>query len=131
MLFDLGSAVLRPADKPKIAEAVEDREGAPGRPRSAWSAKPTSWATRTRTPSWRSERSQAVAGELIRAGYPAKDIVIAADPEAFGNMSFGGNDASEKDRRVTILFALERFRAMPSASDELDRRADPSLAQDG
>jgi outer membrane protein OmpA-like peptidoglycan-associated protein len=49
-------------------------------------------------------RSQAVASELVRAGYPAKDVVIASNPEAFGNMSFGANDASEKDRRVTILF---------------------------
>ena len=49
-------------------------------------------------------RSQAVAGELVRAGYPAKDVIIASNPEAFGNMSFGGNDASEKDRRVTIMF---------------------------
>jgi hypothetical protein len=29
--------------------------------------------------------------------------VIASNPEAFGNMSLGGNDASEKDRRVTII----------------------------
>ena len=33
------------------------------------------------------QRSQAVASELIKAGYPAKDVVIASNPEAFGNMS--------------------------------------------
>jgi outer membrane protein OmpA-like peptidoglycan-associated protein len=49
-------------------------------------------------------RSQAVASELIHAGYPAQKVVIASNPEAFGNMSFGGEDASTKDRRVTILF---------------------------
>ena len=52
-----------------------------------------------------SSANQAVASELIRAGYPAQNVVIASNPEAFGNMSFGGNDASEKDRRVTILFS--------------------------
>ena len=44
-----------------------------------------------------------LASELIRAGYPAKDVVIASNPEAFGNMSLGSSDASEKDRRVTII----------------------------
>jgi hypothetical protein len=29
--------------------------------------------------------------------------VIASNPEAFGNMSFGDSNASEKDRRVTII----------------------------
>jgi len=42
-------------------------------------------------------------GELIRAGYPAKDVIIAVNPEAFGNLSFGGNDASVKDRRAIIV----------------------------
>ena len=49
------------------------------------------------------QRSQAVANELIKAGYPAKNVIIASNPEAFGNMSFGGSDASVKDRRVTII----------------------------
>ena len=31
--------------------------------------------------------------------------MIAADPEAFGNMSLGSLDAQEKDRKVTILFS--------------------------
>jgi len=50
-------------------------------------------------------RSKAVAVELVNAGIPAKDIVIAADPEAFGNLSLGNLDAQEKDRKVTILFS--------------------------
>ena len=49
------------------------------------------------------QRSQAVAGELIKAACPAKDVIIASNPEAFGNMSFGGYDASEKARRMTII----------------------------
>ena len=57
-------------------------------------------------------RSQAVAGELIRAGYPAKDVIIAANPEAFGNLSFGSNDASfatpskRTSRAVTLTVAI-------------------------
>ena len=30
--------------------------------------------------------------------------MIATNPEAFGNSSFGAKDAQEKDRRVTIVF---------------------------
>ena len=104
VLFDLGSAHVRPADKPKIAEAVKtakDRQvtsiclvgHTDKRGDKALNAKLAR------------ERSQAVAAELIHAGYPANHIVIAADPEAFGNMSLGSSDASEKDRRVTILFS--------------------------
>ena len=32
-------------------------------------------------------------------------LTADADPEAFGNMSLGRRDASEEDRRVTILFS--------------------------
>ena len=104
LLFDLGSAHVRPADKPKIAEAVK----------TATDRQVTSiclvghtdkLGDKTLNAKLARERSQAVAAELIHAGYPANHIVIAADPEAFGNMSLGGSDASEKDRRVTILFS--------------------------
>ena len=104
VLFDLGSAHVRAADKPKIADAVKT-----AKERQVTSVclightdKLGDKAVNARLAR---ERSQAVAAELIRAGYPAKDIVIAADPEAFGNMSLGNSDASEKDRKVTILFA--------------------------
>jgi outer membrane protein OmpA-like peptidoglycan-associated protein len=50
-------------------------------------------------------RAQAVAAEMIRDGYPGKNITIVADPEAFGNMSFGNENASEIDRKVTIFYA--------------------------
>jgi len=33
-----------------------------------------------------------------------ENVVIAANPEAFGNESLGGADAQMKDRRVTIVF---------------------------
>jgi outer membrane protein OmpA-like peptidoglycan-associated protein len=49
-------------------------------------------------------RSQAVAAQMVRDGLAADKIVIAANPEAFGNLSFGSRDAQEKDRRVTIIF---------------------------
>jgi outer membrane protein OmpA-like peptidoglycan-associated protein len=104
ILFDLGSAHVRAADKPKIAEAVKTAKD-----RQVTSVclvgHTDKLGDKALNAKLARERSQAVAAELIRAGYPAKDIVIAADPEAFGNMSLGSSDASEKDRKVTILFS--------------------------
>ena len=34
----------------------------------------------------------------------AQSVVIAGNPEAFGNQSLGTSDAQVKDRRVTIVF---------------------------
>ncbi len=104
ILFDLASAHVRPADKPKIAEAVKtakDRQVS----QLCLLGHTDKLGDKTYNAKLARERAQAVAAELVRAGYPAKDIVIAADPEAFGNMSLGSRDASEQDRRVTILFA--------------------------
>lgn len=104
LLFDLGSAHVRAADKPKIAEAVKTAKD-----RQVTSiclvGHTDKLGDKALNAKLARERSQAVAAELIRDGYPAKDIVIAADPEAFGNMSLGNSDASEKDRKVTILFS--------------------------
>ena len=50
-------------------------------------------------------RAQAVAAQMIHDGYPGKNITIVADPEAFGNMSLGKENASEIDRKVTIFYA--------------------------
>ena len=95
---------MRPVEKPKIAEAVK----------AAKSRQVTSLCVVGHTDKLGDkalnaklarERSQAIAAELIRDGYPANHIVIAADPEAFGDMSLGTSNASEKDRRVTILFS--------------------------
>jgi outer membrane protein OmpA-like peptidoglycan-associated protein len=103
-LFDLGSAHVRPADKPKIAEAVKTAKD-----RQVTSiclvGHTDKLGDKALNAKLARERSQAVAAELIHAGYPANHIVIAADPEAFGDMSLGSSDASEKDRRVTILFS--------------------------
>jgi outer membrane protein OmpA-like peptidoglycan-associated protein len=104
LLFDLGSAHVRPVDKPKIAEAVKTAKD-----RQVTSiclvGHTDKLGDKALNAKLARERSQAVAAELIHAGYPADHIVIAADPEAFGNMSLGSSDASEKDRRVTILFS--------------------------
>ena len=104
LLFDLGSAHVRPADKPKIAEAVKTAKD-----RQVTSiclvGHTDKLGDKALNAKLARERSQAVAAELIHAGYPANHIVIAADPEAFGDMSLGSSDASEKDRRVTIVFS--------------------------
>ena len=104
VLFDLGSAHVRPADKPTIVEAV-----ATAKARQVTSicliGHTDKLGDKALNAKLARERSQAVAVELIHAGYPANDIVIAADPEAFGDMSLGSSDSSEKDRKVTILFA--------------------------
>jgi outer membrane protein OmpA-like peptidoglycan-associated protein len=104
LLFDLGSAHVRPADKPKIAEAVKTAKD-----RQVTSiclvGHTDKLGDKALNAKLARERSQAVAADLIHAGYPANHIVIAADPEAFGNMSLGSSHASEKDRRVTILFS--------------------------
>ena len=104
LLFDLGSAHVRPADKPKIAEAVKTAKD-----RQVTSiclvGHTDKLGDKALNAKLARERSQAVAAELIHAGFPANHIVIAADPEAFGDMSLGSSDASEKDRRVTSLFS--------------------------
>ena len=103
VLFDLGSAVLKPEAKPIIAEAA-----ATAKARKAVKVCIVGQTDKLGDKAMNAKlalaRSQAVAAELVRAGYPAKDVIIASNPEAFGNMSLGGSDASEKDRRVTIVF---------------------------
>ena len=103
VLFDLGSAALKPEAKPIIAEAA-----ATAKARKAVKVCIVGQTDKLGDKAMNAKlalaRSQAVAGELIRAGYPAKDVIIASNPEAFGNMSLGSSDASEKDRRVTIIF---------------------------
>jgi outer membrane protein OmpA-like peptidoglycan-associated protein len=102
VLFDLGSAVVKPEYKATIAEAAKtakDRQAT----KVCLVGQTDKLGDKNYNAKLAQQRSQAVAGELIRAGYPAQNIVIASNPEAFGNMSFGSNDASEKDRRVTII----------------------------
>jgi outer membrane protein OmpA-like peptidoglycan-associated protein len=97
-----GSAVLKPEFKPAIAQAA-----ATAKARKAIKVCVLGETDKLGDKNYNAKlaqaRAQAVAGELIRAGYPAKDVIIAVNPEAFGNLSFGGNDASVKDRRAIIV----------------------------
>ena len=102
VLFDLGSAVVKPEARATIAEAAKtakDRQAT----KVCIVGQTDKLGDKNYNAKLAQQRSQAVAGELIKAGYPAKDVIIASNPEAFGNMSFGGSDASVKDRRVTII----------------------------
>ena len=102
VLFDLGSAVVKPEARATIAEAAKtakDRQAT----KVCIVGQTDKLGDKNYNAKLAQQRSQAVASELIKAGYPAKNVIIASNPEAFGNMSFGGNDASVKDRRVTII----------------------------
>ena len=102
VLFDLGSAVVKPEYKATIAEAAKtakDRQAT----KVCIVGQTDKLGDKNYNAKLAQQRSQAVASELIKAGYPAKNVIIASNPEAFGNMSFGGSDASVKDRRVTII----------------------------
>ena len=102
VLFNLGSAALKPEYKPAIAQAV-----ATAKARKATKVcvlgQTDKLGDKNSNAKLAQARAQAVASELIHAGYPAKDVVIAVNPEAFGNLSFGSNDASVKDRRAIIV----------------------------
>jgi outer membrane protein OmpA-like peptidoglycan-associated protein len=102
VLFDLGSAVVKPEYKSTIAEAAKTAKARQST-KVCVVGQTDKLGDKNYNAKLAQQRSQAVAAELIKAGYPAKDVVIASNPEAFGNMSFGGSDASEKDRRVTII----------------------------
>ena len=104
ILFDLGSAQVRGENKSKIAQAAVTAKA-----RQVSSVCVVGHTDKLGDKALNEQlgraRAKAVAAELASAGIPAKDIVIAADPEAFGNMSLGNLDAQEKDRKVTILFS--------------------------
>jgi outer membrane protein OmpA-like peptidoglycan-associated protein len=102
VLFDLGSAVIKPEYKTTIAEAAKTAKARQAT-KVCLVGQTDKLGDKNYNAKLAQQRSQAVAAELIKAGYPAKDVVIASNPEAFGNMSLGSNDASEKDRRVTII----------------------------
>ena len=103
VLFDLGSAVLKPEAKPTIQQAV-----ATAKARQAVKVCVVGQTDKLGDKNYNAklamERSQAVAAQMIRDGMAADKVVIATNPEAFGNNSFGAKDAQEKDRRVTIVF---------------------------
>ena len=103
VLFDLGSAVLKPEAKPTIQKAV-----ATAKARQVVKICVVGQTDKLGDKNYNAklamDRSQAVAAQLVRDGMPADKVVIASNPEAFGNLSFGSKDAQEKDRRVTIIF---------------------------
>lgn len=103
VLFDLGSSALKPEAKPTIAQAA-----ATAKARQVVKICIVGQTDKLGDKNYNAKlamaRSQAVANELVHAGFPAKDVIIASNPEAFGNTSFGEKDAQEKDRRVTIIF---------------------------
>lgn len=104
ILFDLNSSHLRPAEKPAIAQAVKiakDRQVSA----VCLIGHTDKLGDKAYNLKLARARAQAVAAEMIRDGYPAKNITIVADPEAFGNMSFGSDNASDIDRKVTIFYA--------------------------
>ncbi len=104
ILFDLGSSHVRPAEKPVIAQAVKT---AKDRQVSAICliGHTDKLGDKAYNEKLSRARAQAVAAEMVHAGYPGKNITIVADPEAFGNMSLGKENASEIDRKVTIFYA--------------------------
>jgi outer membrane protein OmpA-like peptidoglycan-associated protein len=103
VLFDLGSSVLKPDAKPTIQKAA-----ATAKARQAVKVCVVGQTDKLGDKNYNAKlaqaRSQAVAAELVKGGLAADKVVIASNPEAFGNMSFGEKDAQEKDRRVTIIF---------------------------
>ncbi len=104
ILFDLNSSHLRQAEKPAIAQAVKiakDRQVSA----VCLIGHTDKLGDKAYNLKLARARAQTVAAEMIRDGYPAKNITIVADPEAFGNMSFGSDNASDIDRKVTIFYA--------------------------
>ncbi len=103
VLFDLGSAVLKPEAMPTIQQAV-----ATAKARQVVKICVVGQTDKLGDKDYNAKlamaRSRAVAAQLVRNGFPAKNVIIASNGEAFGNMSFGSRDAQEKDRRVTIIF---------------------------
>ena len=101
--FDLGSAVLKPEAKPVIAKAAETAKA-----RQSVKVCLIGWTDKLGSKNYNEKlaqsRAQAVAAELARNGYPAKNIIIALNREAFGDVTFGSRDSQEKDRRVEIVF---------------------------
>ena len=102
VLFDLGSAQIRPDNKPVIAQATAKARQVSVICLIGHTDKLGDKAFNEKLSR---SRAQAVAAQMIRDGVPANHLYIVADPEAFGNMSLGKEDASVIDRKVTIFFS--------------------------
>ena len=81
----------------------QDRQGPPGSTKVCVVGQTDKLGDKNYNAKLAQQRSQAVASELIKAGYPAKDVGDRLRSGGLGQHDFGGNDASEKDRRVTII----------------------------
>ena len=103
VLFDLGSSALRADAKPVIADAAAKAKATKA-VNICLVGQTDKLGDKAMNAKLAEARARAVAAELIKDGIPASMITIAANPEAFGNLSFGSANASEKDRRVSILF---------------------------
>jgi outer membrane protein OmpA-like peptidoglycan-associated protein len=103
VLFDLGSSALKPEAGPIIQQAV-----ATAKARQVVKVCVVGQTDKLGDKDYNAKlamaRSQAVAAQLVRDGLASDKVVIASNPEAFGNLSFGSDNAQEKDRRVTIVF---------------------------
>ena len=102
VLFDLGSAVIKPEHRDTIVEAAKTAKARQAT-KVCVVGQTDKLGDKALNAKLAEARSRAVAAELVKNGIAANKITIAANPEAFGNMSFGSNDASVKDRRVTII----------------------------
>jgi outer membrane protein OmpA-like peptidoglycan-associated protein len=104
VLFDLGSAKLRPGEMKTINEAVQrakDRQVAQicliGRADKIGDTKANERLSKA--------RADAVAAEMKRQGITGNKLLIDPKGEVFPGAALGRLDASEKDRSVTIIFA--------------------------
>jgi outer membrane protein OmpA-like peptidoglycan-associated protein len=103
VLFDLGSAVVKPEARATIAQAAKaanDRQAT----KVCLVGQTDKLGDKNYNAKLALARSQAVAAQMVRDGMPGDKVIIATNGEAFGNLSFGARDAEEKDRRVTIIF---------------------------
>jgi outer membrane protein OmpA-like peptidoglycan-associated protein len=104
VLFDLGSARLRPSEMKTINEVVQrakDRQVAQicliGRADKIGDAKANERLSKA--------RAEAVAAEMKRQGIAGARFLIDPKGEVLPGADLGRMDASAKDRSVTIVFA--------------------------
>jgi outer membrane protein OmpA-like peptidoglycan-associated protein len=104
VLFDLGSAKLRPSEAAAITEAVQKAKD-----RKVSQICLFGHADKIGDPAANERlskaRAEAVAAEMKRQGIAGSQLRIDPKGEAAGKLEFGSRDASVKDRAVLIVFA--------------------------
>lgn len=104
VLFDLGSAKLRPSEAGTIADAAKKAKD-----RQVGQICLIGRADKIGDPAANERlskaRADAVAGALKQQGIAGDKLRIDPKGEAAGNLAFGRLDASVKDRSVSIVFA--------------------------